>query len=107
MNIGKMMKQVQKLQEEMARVQNELKEKTVEGTAGGGVVKVVANGQYELVSVTIDPEVVDPEDVEMLQDLIVAAANDAMRRAHEMATNELAKVTGGLELPAGGFPGLF
>ncbi len=107
MNIGKMMKQVQKLQEEMAKVQEELKEKTVEGTAGGGVVKVVANGQYELVSVAIDPEVVDPEDVEMLQDLIVAAANDAMRRAHEMATNELAKVTGGLDLPAGGFPGLF
>lgn len=106
MNIGKMMKQVQKLQEDMAKVQDELKGKTVEGTAGGGVVKVVANGQYEVVSITIEPEAVDPDDVEMLQDLILAATNEAMRKAHEMATSELSKLTGGLDLP-GGIPGLF
>lgn len=104
MNLGKMMKQVQKLQEDMAKVQEGLKEKTVEGSAGGGMVKVVANGQYELVSVTIDPEAVDPDDVEMLQDLVLAATNEAMRKAHEMATSELTKITGGLDLP--GIPGL-
>ncbi|MBO8126879.1 MAG: YbaB/EbfC family nucleoid-associated protein [Firmicutes bacterium] len=107
MNIAKMMKQIQKMQQDMAKIQEELKEKTVEGSAGGGVVKAEANGQYELVSITIDPEAVDPEDVEMLQDLVLAAVNDALRKAHELATNELSKLTGGLDLPPGSIPGLF
>ncbi len=105
MNMQKMMKQVQKMQSDMARVQEELKSKTVEGTAGGGVVKVVADGHLEVASVTIAPEAVDPEDVEMLQDLVLAAVNEALRKAQEMAAAEMAKVTGGMNIP--GLPNLF
>ncbi|OUM98565.1 MAG: nucleoid-associated protein [Firmicutes bacterium ZCTH02-B6] len=103
MNMAKMMKQVQKMQQEMARVQEELGSKTVEGSAGGGMVTVVANGHQEIVSVRIDPQAVDPDDVEMLQDMVVAAVNEALRQARELAAQEMAKVTGGLNIP--GLPG--
>ncbi|MTI82068.1 MAG: YbaB/EbfC family nucleoid-associated protein [Firmicutes bacterium] len=98
-NMNKMMKQVQKMQEDMAKMQEELAEKTVEATAGGGVVKVVASGKQELVSINIDPEAVDPEDVEMLQDMVMAAANEALRKSQEMMTNEMSKITGGMKIP--------
>lgn len=103
-NMSRMMKQVQKMQAEMVRVQEELGSKTVDATAGGGMVTVVANGHQEIVSVTIDPEAVDPEDVEMLQDMVMAAVNEALRASKEMAADEMAKVTGGLNIP--GLPGL-
>lgn len=98
-NMGKMMKQVQKMQADMAKLQEELQTRTVEATAGGGVVKVVANGKHEIVSLAINPEAVDPEDVEMLQDLILAATNEALRKAQEMVTSEMSKITGGLKIP--------
>lgn len=98
-NMGKMMKQVQKMQKQMKKLQEELEEKTVEATAGGGVVKAVVSGKKELVELKIDPDVVDPDDVEMLQDLVTAAINEAMRKAEEMMQSELSKLTGGLNLP--------
>lgn len=102
-NMNRMMKQVQKMQADMARVQEELGEKTVEGTAGGGMVTVVANGHQDIVSISIEPDAVDPEDVEMLEDLVLAAVNEAVRSAREMAADEMGKVTGGLNIP--GLPG--
>jgi len=81
------------------KLQEELQEKTVEATAGGGVVKVIASGKKQLVGIEIDPEVIDPEDVEMLQDLILAAANEALQKAEEMVTEEMGKLTGGLNMP--------
>lgn len=102
--MSRMMKQVQKMQADMLRIQQELGEKTVEATAGGGVVNVVANGHQEIVRITIDPEAVDPEDVEMLQDMVLAAVNEALRASKDMAADEMAKVTGGLNIP--GLPGL-
>ncbi|NLW45321.1 MAG: YbaB/EbfC family nucleoid-associated protein [Syntrophomonadaceae bacterium] len=98
-NMGKMLKQAQKIQQEMARLQEELKEKTVEASAGGGVVEVTVNGQQELLAIKIKPEVVDPEDVEMLQDLILAAVNEGLRKSREMVANEMSKITGGLNIP--------
>jgi len=98
-NMGKMMKQVQKMQKQMKKLQQELEEKTVEATAGGGAVKAVANGKKELVELQIDPDAVDPDDVEMLQDLVMAAVNEAIRKAEEMVQSELVKITGGLNLP--------
>ncbi|MBO2518268.1 MULTISPECIES: YbaB/EbfC family nucleoid-associated protein [Limnochorda] len=100
-----MMKQVQRMQAEMARLQEELANRRVEGSAGGGAVRVVANGHQELVEVVIDPAAVDPEDVEILQDLVLTAVNDALTQARELAAQEMAKVTGGLKVP--GLPGLF
>ncbi len=97
--LGNIMREAQKLQSEMARLQEEAKKKTVEATAGGGMVTVVASGGGEIVSVKIEKEVVDPEDVEMLQDLIMAAANEALRRAQEMVNEEMSKLTGGMSLP--------
>jgi DNA-binding YbaB/EbfC family protein len=97
--LGKMMKQAQQLQAKMLKLQEELAEKTVETSAGGGMVKVIANGRQQLVSIQIEKEVVDPDDVEMLQDLILAAANDALTKAQEMVTEEMNKLTGGLNLP--------
>ncbi len=94
-----MLKKVQKMQSEMTRLQDELKEREVEGTAGGEAVKAVVNGNKNLVSRTLSPDAVDPEDVEMLQDLIVTAVNDAMKKVDEMTEKELGKVTGGLKLP--------
>lgn len=98
-----MMKQVQKMQKDMAKLQDELAERQVEATTGGGVVKAIANGKKELLGLEIDPEAVDPQDVEMLQDLILSAVNEAMRRAEEMTAREMEKITGNLNLP----PGLF
>lgn len=98
-NMNKMMKQVQKMQQDMMKLQEELGNRTVESTAGGGVVKVVASGKNELVSIEIKPEAVDPEDVEMLQDLILAAANEALKKAQEMVSQEMGKLTGGMKIP--------
>jgi DNA-binding YbaB/EbfC family protein len=98
-NMNKLMKQVQKMQQDMVKLQEELQEKTVEATAGGGVVKVVASGKKQLVSIEIDPEAVDPEDVEMLQDLVLAAANEALQKAEDMVADEMGKLTGGLNMP--------
>lgn len=98
-NMNKMMKQVQKMQQEMVKLQEELGERRVESTAGGGVVKVIANGKNEIISIEIKPEAVDPEDVEMLQDLITAAVNEALRQAQEMVSREMGKLTGGLKIP--------
>ena len=105
MDMGKMLKQVQKMQTDMARVQEELAAKTVEATVGGGTVQVVANGKNEIVSLVIKKEAVDPEDVEMLQDLVMSAVNEALRKAQELSQSELSKVTGGMNLPK--IPGLF
>jgi len=103
-NINNLMKQAQKMQKDMARVQEELAEKTVEATAGGGAVKVVVTCDKKILELSIAPEVVDPDDIEMLQDLIVAAVNEAVRKAEETSAAELGKVTGGL---GGGMPGMF
>lgn len=97
--IGNMMKQAQKLQSKMLKLQEELAEKTVEATAGGGMIKVAANGRQQLLSIQIEKEVVDPEDVEMLQDLILAAVNDALAKAQEMVSGEMGKLTGGMNIP--------
>ena len=102
MNMNNLMKQAKKMQEQMMKVQQELEGKTVEASVGGGVVTVVANGKKEILEINIKPEVVDPDDVEMLQDLIIAAVNEATRKADEMIQNEMGKLTGGM-----GMPGLF
>jgi DNA-binding YbaB/EbfC family protein len=93
------MKQAKKMQEQMAKLQEELEQKTVEASAGGGVVTVVANGKKEVTEIRIAPEAVDPDDVEMLQDLIMAAVNEALRQAEEMVQSEMNKITGGLSIP--------
>jgi len=98
-NMQQMMKQVKKMQEQMMKAQEELAEKTVEGTAGGGVVTVVMNGHKKVLSIAIKPEVVDPDDVEMLQDLVLAAFNDAMAKADELISQDLGRFTGGLNMP--------
>jgi len=100
---GDMMKQAQKVKAEMERIQAEVAAKTVEGSAGGGMVTVVASGKGELLRVKIDPEVVRGDDLEMLQDLVTAAANDALQKARELLTKEMGRLAGGLGLP----PGLF
>ena len=103
--MGKLLKQAQKMQQEMARVQEELAEREVAASVGGGVVEVVATCDSRIRSVTIKPEAVDPEDVEMLQDLVVAAVNQALELASATATAEMAKVTGGLGGLLGGLSG--
>jgi DNA-binding YbaB/EbfC family protein len=102
-NMNNMIKQAQKMQKDMMKMQEELEQKQVETSAGGGAVTVVVTGKKELVSINIKPEVVDPEDVEMLQDLILAAVNEAIRKADEMVSGEMSKLTGGLGLPGGMF----
>jgi len=97
--LGNIMREAQKLQAEMARMQEEAKKKTVEATAGGGMVSVTASGAGDIVSIKIDKEVVNPEDVEMLEDLVMAACNEALRRAQEAVNEEMSKVSGGLQLP--------
>ena len=97
--MGNMMKQAQKLQSKMLKLQEEMALKTIETTAGGGMVKIVANGKQQIVSIQIEKEVVDPEDVEMLQDLILAAINDALVKSQEMVSEEMSKLTGGLNIP--------
>ena len=98
-NMGNMMKQAQKLQADMERLQEELGSQTVEGTAGGGMVKAVVTGKQEVVSIEIEKEVVDPEDVEMLQDLVTAAVNEALRKSRDMMTEQMSKLTGGMNIP--------
>lgn len=97
--MGKMMKQVQKMQAEMERLQAELKTRTVEAQVGGGAVRVVATGGLEIKEIKIDPDAVDPEDTEMLEDMVLTAVNDALRNAQEMVQAEMARLTGGLNLP--------
>ncbi|MBU4186093.1 MAG: YbaB/EbfC family nucleoid-associated protein [Desulfobacteraceae bacterium] len=97
--MGNMMKQAQKLQAKMLKLQEELADKTVETTAGGGMIKVVANGRQQILSIQIEKEVVDPDDVEMLQDLILAAVNDALVKSQEMVSGEMSKLAGGLKIP--------
>ncbi len=98
-NMQGMLKKVQKMQAEMTKLQEDLKTRTVEATSGGGAVTAVANGNKEVVSITIKPEAVDPEDVEMLQDLIVTAVNDAMKKIDAMTETEMGKITGGMKMP--------
>jgi DNA-binding YbaB/EbfC family protein len=94
-----LLKQAQEMQAKMTRLQEDLAQKTVEGVSGGGIVRVVCTGRQELLSVRIDPGVVDPADVDMLQDLVLAAANDALRHSRAMMETEMAALTGGLKLP--------
>lgn len=104
-DIGGLMQAAQKMQLEIQRVQGELASKQVEASAGGGMVTVVASGAMEVLSVRIDPAVVDPRDVGMLQDLVIAAVNQALVKAKELAQRELAQVTGGMNIP--GMPSMF
>ena len=104
-NMGQIMKQAQKFQAKIAKLQEELGDKTVEASAGGGMVTVIANGRQEIVSVKIEQEVIDPDDSEMLQDLIMAAVNDALSRAKDMVNEEMVKLTKGMNIPS--IPGLF
>ena len=98
MNQAAMMKQAQKMQQEMLRMQEEMENKTYSATSGGGMVTAEVNGKHEVVSLTVKPEAVDPEDVEMLQDMIMAAVNEAMRTADTVAANNMSRLTGGLNL---------
>lgn len=99
--IQNLLKQAQKLQSQVTRIQEELADRRIEASAGGGMVTAVANGRQEIVEIRIDPQVVDPADVEMLEDLVVAAVSEALERAGEVASEEMRKVTGGV---AGGLP---
>ena len=101
------MEQVKALQDKMARLQDELATKTIESSSGGGMVSAVVNGKQELVALKIEKQVVDPDDIEMLQDLIVAAINDGLRKAQELSASEMAKLAGGLSIPGLKIPGLF
>ncbi len=98
-NMNQMMKQVKKMQEQMMKAQEELGTKSVEGTAGGGVVTVIVNGHKKIQSIAIKPEAVDPDDVEMLQDLVLTAVNDAMAKAEELANKDMGRFTGGMNIP--------
>ena len=101
-NMNNIMKQAQKMQRQMEEMQKELETKTVEA-AGGEAVKVVVNGRKEVVEIELKPEVVDPEDIEMLQDLVMAAINEGLRKADEMVNSQMSTITGGLNLPGGLF----
>jgi hypothetical protein len=96
------MKQAKKMQEKIGRLQAELETKTIEAQSGGGMVRVIVNGKFEVVSLKIEKDVVNPEDIEMLQDLITAAVNEGIRKSQEMASSEMAKITGGLGIPGMG-----
>ncbi len=99
MGMGNLQRMAQQMQQEMLRIQTELESTLVEGSAGGGVVRATVTGKQEVVSITIDPTAVDPDDVEMLQDLVVAAVNEAIRASRDLAEQKMAAVTGGLRLP--------
>lgn len=99
MDVSKIMKQAQKMQEQLERIQEELAHKTVTASAGGGMVTVIANGKQEIISVKIAPEAVDPQDIAMLEDLVTAAVNEALRTARNLMQEEMAKLTGGLRIP--------
>ncbi len=105
-NMQQMLKQVQKMQAEMVAAQEQLKDEVVEASAGGGMVTVTVSGDLEVKSIAIDPEAVDPEDVELLQDMVLAAVNEGLRAAQEMASRKLGGITGGLGGPGGGLGGL-
>ncbi len=98
-NINQMMKQAKKMQEQMMKAQEELALKTLEGQAGGGIVSVLVNGHKKVLKITIKPEAVDPDDVDMLQDLVLTAVNDAMNKADELANKDMNRLTGGMKLP--------
>lgn len=102
-NMGNLMKQAQKMQKDMEKLQEELQTRTVEASSGGGAVTVIATGKKEIKEIKIKPEVIDPEDPEMLEDLVLASVNEALRKADEMVNTEMSKITGGL----GNIPGLF
>ncbi|MEE9436423.1 MAG: YbaB/EbfC family nucleoid-associated protein [Candidatus Adiutricales bacterium] len=97
--MGGLMKQAQKMQNRILKVQEEMAEKTIEASAGGGMVTVIANGRQEIVSIKVEKEVVDPDDVEMLEDLILAAVNDALKKSQQMMAEEMKKITGGMNIP--------
>lgn len=99
MNPANLQQQVMQLQEQMMEAQEALKDEQVTATSGGGMVTVVANGQQEILSITIDPEVIDPDDVEILQDMVLAAVNEALERSRELATERMGALTGGLNIP--------
>ena len=105
-NINKMLKQVQQMQVDMAKAQEQLKDEVVEASAGGGTVTVKVSGDLEVKEIRIDPDAVDPEDVELLQDMVLAATNEAIRSAQELASRKLGGLTGGLDLGSLGLPGL-
>ncbi len=98
-NMNQMLKQAQKMQQDMAKIQDELVERTVEVSVGGGAISVVATGDNKIKEIKIKPEVVDPEDVEMLEDLVLSAVNEALRKAEEMKASEMSKITGGINMP--------
>jgi len=97
--LGNMMKQAQQMQQKMERVQQEMEKQEVEASAGGGMVTVVVNGKQQVLSIKIDPSAVDPQDVDMLQDLIMVAMNEALRKSQDMMQQEMSKLTGGLNIP--------
>jgi DNA-binding YbaB/EbfC family protein len=98
-NMNQMIKQAKKMQEQMSKMQEELQEKIVEASAGGGAITAKVNGRQEVLEIKIKPEVVDPDDVEMLEDLILAVINDAIKKSQEMVSGEMSKITGGLNIP--------
>ena len=99
MNMNKMMKQVQEMQKQMAKAQEELANEEIEASAGGGMVTVKVTGDLRITAIKIDPKAVDPDDVEMLEDMVLAAVNEAMRSAQELASNKMSGLTGGLNIP--------
>lgn len=99
MGMNDLVRQAQMMQQKMATMQEELKGKTVEASAGGGMINVTASGGQEILSITIDPAVVNPEDVDMLQDLVLAAVNEALKKARDMVQSEMSQLTGGINLP--------
>ena len=98
-NMNQMMKQAQKMQKEMAKAQEEVQARVVEASSGGGAVTVQANGQQQIISIKIKPEVIDPEDIEMLEDLVMAAVNEALKQTQDMMAQEMGKITGGMNIP--------
>jgi len=105
-NFNKMMKQVQQMQADMMKAQEQLKDEVVEASAGGGMVRVKVSGDLEIKEIKIDPEAVDPEDIDLLQDMVLAATNEAIRSAQELANRKLGGLTGGLDLGGLGLPGM-
>ena len=105
-NMNKMLQQVQKMQQDMVAAQEQLKNETVEASAGGGMVKVVVSGDLEVKSITISADAIDPDDPELLQDMVLAAVNEGLRSAQELAANKMGGLTGGLDLGGLGLPGM-
>lgn len=103
--MNNMLKQAQRMQQKLAKMQEDLAGKTVEATSGGGMVSVIVNGKNELVNIKIEKDVVDPEDIEMLEDLVIAAVNEGLRKSQELAQSEMGQITKGLNIP--GMPGMF